>query len=236
MPTIDLMKRPVARPTAVAAGTVILLFGMVWILSAWDLSFVGSFLAAAAVAAAVAAGIHLFKSSTELGERGSRLAELMQRSPLSRRSIRDESTGLLNRWYLEQRLNEEAARCLRYGYSMAVVVLKARSVDLSRFSLDGWQEEQTMAARRCAQVIRNVDLSAALAPFEFALCLVHCDRNGAEAAVARIAQEFWEYDCWVGISLYPLDECEPGALIELAKGRSMPVTLRPSRMEEPGAA
>jgi GGDEF domain-containing protein len=208
------------RPTAIAAGVVVLLFGIVWTLSAADLTFVASFIAAGVVAGAVGGAIYLVKSSSiERGGRGSRLLELMQRSS-DRRGIRDESTGLLNRWYLERRLDEEAARCLRYGHSMAVVVLKAVAIDLARFSLDGWQEESASAARRAAQVIRNVDLSASLAPFEFALCLVHCDRIGAEAAIERIIQEFREYECRIGIAVYPEDECEPRALIELARVRS----------------
>jgi GGDEF domain-containing protein len=216
------MRENPPRPTVVAGGIVVLLFGIVWILSAWDLSFVGSFLAAIVVAAAVGAGIYLFKSMSTAGpgERSNRLLELMQRSSDARRGIRDETTGLLNRWYLERRLDEEGARCLRYGHSMAVVVLKAVAVDLTGFSIDGWQQESAVAAGRAARVIRNVDLSAALAPFEFALCLVHCDRKGADAALERITMEFKDYDCQVGIAVYPDDECEPRALIELARVRS----------------
>ena len=209
------------RPTAIAAGIVVLLFGVVWALSAWDLSLLGSFIAAAVVAAAVGTGIYVIRSSSQArGEQGNRLLELMQRSSEVRRGIRDETTGLLNRWYLERRLDEEAARCMRYGHSMAVVVLKAIAIDLARFSLDGWQQESAAAAERAASAIRNVDLSASLAPFEFALCLVHCDRTGAEAAIQRIINEFSDYDCRIGIAVYPADECEPKAMIELARVRS----------------
>ena len=218
------MSRIPARPTAIVAVIVVLLFGIVWVLSAWDLTFVGSFVAAGTVAGLVGAGIRVYQASTaEPGERGNRLLDLMQRSADARRGIRDENTGLLNRWYLERRLDEEAARCTRYGHSMAVVVLKAVAIDLARFSLDGWQQESAMAARRCAQVIRNVDLSAGLTPFEFAMCLVHCDRTGANAAIARILAEFRDYECQIGIAVYPEDDCEPRALIELARVRSRQV-------------
>jgi GGDEF domain-containing protein len=215
------MSRIPAPPTTIAAGIVVLLFGIVWWLSAADLTFVGSFVAAVIVAGLVGGSIRFFLSSAEgRGERGNRLLELMQRSSEVRRGIRDETTGLLNRWYLERRLDEEAARCKRYGHPMAVIVLKAVAIDLARFSLDGWQQESASAARRCAQVIRNVDLSASLAPFEFAMCLVHCDRNGANAAIKRILDEFRDYECQIGISVYPDDDCEPRALIELARVRS----------------
>jgi hypothetical protein len=97
-----------------------------------------------------------------------RIVSIMERSAQARRfSIRDEATGLLNRWYLERRLNEEAARCKRYGYPMSVVVLKAAVPNLSGLSIDGWQDQSAEAAQRCLNVIRNVDLSALLGPFEF---------------------------------------------------------------------
>jgi len=214
------MRKVAFQPTALAAAIVALLFGVVWTLAAWDLTLVVSFIAAVGVVAVVSAGVYTLKTRPNPGEHGSRLLELMQRSSDARRGIRDQTTGLLNRWYLERRLDEEAARCARYGYSMAVVVLKAIALDLARFSVDGWQQESAEAARRCAQVVRIVDLSAALAPFEFALCLVHCDRIGATAAADRIAHEFRDYDCHIGIAVYPADECEPRALIELARVRS----------------
>jgi GGDEF domain-containing protein len=152
-----------------------------------------------------------------------RIVSVMERSAQARRfSIRDEATGLLNRWYLERRLNEEAARCRRYGYPMAVVVLKAAVPNLSGLSLDGWQDQSADAAQRCLAVIRNVDLSALLGPFEFAICLVQCDRAGADHAVARLVNELAEYHCSAGVAVLPDDDCEPSAMIELARMRSQP--------------
>lgn len=150
-----------------------------------------------------------------------RIVSIMERSAQARRSsIRDETTGLLNPWYLERRLNEEAARCKRYGYSMAVVVLKTAVPNLSGISIDGWQEQSADAAQRCLAVIRNVDLSALLGPFEFALCLVQCDRDGAGLAIDRLVSELAEYDCSAGVAVLPDDDCEPAAMIELARMRS----------------
>ncbi|HEU0074138.1 MAG TPA: diguanylate cyclase [Dehalococcoidia bacterium] len=152
-----------------------------------------------------------------------RIVSVMERSAQARRfSIRDEATGLLNRWYLERRLNEEAARCKRYGYSMAVVVLKAAVPNLSGISIDGWQEQSADAAQRCLTVIRNVDLSALLGPFEFAICLVQCDRVAATEAIHRLVGELTEYQCSAGLAILPDDDCEPSAMIELARMRSQP--------------
>jgi GGDEF domain-containing protein len=156
-----------------------------------------------------------------------RLVSIMERSAHARRfSIRDETTGLLNRWYLERRLDEEASRCKRYGYSMAVIVLKAGVPQLSGMSLDEWQEGSTDAAQRCLSVVRNVDLSALLGPLEFAICLVHCDREGAEAALARLVTELREYNCTAGISVLPEDDVAPNAMIELARVRSQQVDFK----------
>lgn len=215
------MKTISTGPTMIAGCILVLLFCIVWTLSASDLSFMAAFLAAVLVAVAVGGGIVVFKSSAlKPGVRSNRRLELMQRSNDARRGIRDDATGLLNRWYLERRLDEEAARCGRYGHSMAVVVLKAVAIDLNRFSVDSWQGESAEAARRAAHVVRNVDLSAALGPFEFAMCLVHCDRTGAEAAITRITAEFQDYECRIGIAVFPEDDCQPRALIELARVRS----------------
>ncbi len=137
-------------------------------------------------------------------------------------TIRDETTGLCTRWYLEYRLDEEAARCRRYNHSMSVVVLRTGILDLASFSTDEWQVRSTEAARRAASIVRNVDLSAALTPFEFAICLVHCDRAGAQRAVERLTMELSDYNCEAGISIYPDDGLDPSAMIEVARTRMMP--------------
>jgi GGDEF domain-containing protein len=165
-----------------------------------------------------------------------RIISIMERSAQARRfSIRDEATGLLNRWYLERRLNEEAARCKRYGYSMAVVVLKAAIPNLSGISIDSWQEQSADAAQRCLNVIRNVDLSALLGPFEFAICLVQCDRDGADQAIERLVVELSDYETSAGVAVLPDDDCEPSAMIELARMRSQPYEAPAKETSKKGA-
>lgn len=211
------------------ASTAILFIAILWVATA-GLTIGAAVAAATTIAVVVGLIWHKLRGAVSTGSGPYRVLELMERSRESRRnSIRDESTGLLNRWYLERRLDEEAARCKRYGYSMAVVVVKCSVVDLAGISLDGWQTESAAAAHRCAQVIRDVDLSASLAPFEFAICLIHCDREGAEAAIHRIVKELAEYNCTIGISVYPADDCQPKALIDLAR-------VRAREMDAPAAA
>jgi GGDEF domain-containing protein len=171
----------------------------------------------------VEVGLWYVMMRTQQPQQEPRIVSIMERSAQARRfSIRDEATGLLNRWYLERRLNEEAARCKRYGYSMSVVVLKAGVPNLANYSIDNWQEQSADAAQRCINVIRNVDLSALLGPFEFAICLVQCDREGAQLAIGRLVQELTEYACSAGIAVLPDDDCEPSAMIELARMRAQP--------------
>jgi len=159
-------------------------------------------------------------------EHQNRAARVIHRSEAQRRgSIRDENTGLYQRWYLETRIVEEAARCRRYSHSMAIVVLRAGSMNLATWGEDSWQSRSLDIARRTASTVRNVDLSASIAPLEFALCLVHCDREGAVRALLRIGESLPEGISDAGIAVYPDDQCEPAALIELARGRSRPLRI-----------
>jgi hypothetical protein len=54
---------------------------------------------------------------------------------------------------------------------------------------------------------------------------VHCDRKGAERALERLIQELSDKNCKAGIAVFPEDNCEPSALIELARGRMEPVSV-----------
>lgn len=149
------------------------------------------------------------------------LASMMKRSDSQRRlAIRDDASGLYQRWYLELRLEEEAARCKRFGYEMAIVAVRAGLIDLSDWSFDLWRQKAAEVARSTASVVRNVDLCASLGPLEFAICLVHCDRTGADLAVERIVAELSGYTCAIGVAVYPGDQFDASALIELARGRS----------------
>lgn len=140
-----------------------------------------------------------------------------------RSSIMDETTGLYTRWYFDRRIDEEAARCTRYKHSMAVVVLRVDVVDLTTFSLDGWQKRSLEAAQRAAKVVREVDISAALSPFEFAICLVHCDRQGAYHALDRMMSQLPDYNCEAGVAVFPDEGHEPSTLVELAHARMQPL-------------
>jgi GGDEF domain-containing protein len=176
-------------------------------------------------------------ASVPAGRSPERIATLIGRGEPRRHAIRDESTGLFNRWYLEQRIEQEALRCDRYDHSMAVIVLRAGIVDLAEFSLDQWQSQSAVTADRCIKVVRNIDLSAFLAPFEFAICLIQCDHHGAEKALSRLREEFSDFAVDAGVGVYPDDGCEPLALIDLARVRSRrPATVPVARDAAPAPA
>jgi GGDEF domain-containing protein len=211
--------------TALIAVNLVLLLSWVWLASGVIA------LPVAVIAGLILAGIEvlLWRKLTEESDgsprnrrSADRIVELIggARSESRKHSIREERTGLYNRWYLEMRAEQEALRCDRYGHSMAVIVVRAGSINLAEFSLDTWQTQSAIAAERCLKVVRNIDLSAFLAPLEFAICLIQCDRAGAELAVDRLREEMTEYSLDAGVAVYPEDGCESLALIDLARVRS----------------
>jgi len=148
-----------------------------------------------------------------------RSAAVRRVDPRRKNSILDETTGLYTRWYFDRRIEEEAARSKRYKHSMAVIVLRVDVVDLTTFSLDGWQKRSLEAAQRAAKVVREVDISASLSPFEFAICLIHCDREGAYKALDRLLTQLPDYNCEAGIAVYPDEGYDASALVDLATAR-----------------
>jgi diguanylate cyclase (GGDEF)-like protein len=142
-----------------------------------------------------------------------------------RLAIYDPASGLYNRWYLELRLQEEFLRCKRFDLSMAVICVRLRSVNLAALSQDSWGGVASEVAYSLGKGVRAVDITGSLGPGEFAICLVHCDRAGAEAAASRVLQQVRGHDAEVGIAVHPDDECDGKALIELAHARLSPVSV-----------
>jgi GGDEF domain-containing protein len=168
-----------------------------------------------------------FATTTQLAAakaNGGLITQLGQENRTNRRlALYDASSGLYNRWYLELRLQEEYLRCNRYGLSMAVVCMKLGQVGLAQISTDSWGGLASELARTMGKSVRAVDITAALGPLEFAICLVHCDRKGAERAIKRVLEELDGGHARVGLAVYPEDDCDGKALIELARSRAVEV-------------
>ncbi len=195
---------------------------------AWFAAMAAS--AAVAMVFALALGFALFASwlkfAYHTATSASKASEsLMQqlgqdRSGGRRLNIYDQASGLYNRAYLELRLQEEFLRCNRYELAAALVTIKLGAVKLTAFSSDTWGALAADLARTMANTVRTVDTTAALAPLEFAICLVHCDREGANKAIDRLLRELDGHEVTVGLAVYPEDGSDARAMIEMARQRA----------------
>lgn len=136
-------------------------------------------------------------------------------------ALYDENLGLYQPWYLEMRLLEESRRCLRYGLSMSLIVVKLSSESLRNLREGAWQPDATQAAYLTARTVRAVDLTAVIGPTEFAICLVHCDRTGAESAIARLQEALKKYEPLIGAVVFPEDKVESKHMLQLARSRAV---------------
>ncbi|MGE3982932.1 MAG: GGDEF domain-containing protein [Dehalococcoidia bacterium] len=165
--------------------------------------------------------------SPSVATRDALVLRVNQQKKPSRNSVLQEGhLGLYQSWYLEMRLAEEMARCRRYGLSMALIVVRLERTSVVQLSMDGWQDDACEAAYTTAQSVRSVDLTAALGPHEFAVCLVHCDREGAETAQARIEKALAAYGPRSGLVVYPSEKVDLKQMIRLARSRA---TIRSQR-------
>ena len=115
-------------------------------------------------------------------------------------------------------------RCLRYKLSMAVLVIAvAPRPEQTEQVL---QRRAATAAYVTSREVRSVDMTAALGFNEFGVCLVHCNRAGAEAARKRLRSSLKDYECGVGIAIFPEDNCEAKQLIDLARDRASRLLLK----------
>lgn len=113
---------------------------------------------------------------------------LREHERLSRASLTDELTGLLNRRAFDNRLAEEIARASRYGTSLSLLVL-----DLDRFKEvnDEMGHAAGDALLRAVGVLlgaelRATDVAARYGGDEFALVLPELNKTGAWAVAEKI--------------------------------------------------
>ena len=183
--------------------------------SRWLFLPLGALLAFAALAVAT-----LFRVS-DLGlDDGRRRLSI---AALRRSAMYDRDLGLYQKWYFDLRLEEEAARCRRYGLSMAVLIVKAFPFEENNPTA-GWRDEAAAMAFVASGAIRAGDLCASTGPLEFSFLLLHCDAAGALAASDRLATAFAPIRCHIGTCLYPEDRIPVGDMIQMAR-RSAAIPL-----------
>ena len=140
-------------------------------------------------------------------------------------SIRDGGFGLYHPWYFDLRVKEKAERCRRNGFSMALVVLKVRPPDQAESLEKLGPEDPSNARILAASTIRALDLSTALSPLEFAICLLHCDHAGAEGLISRLQDSLLPYECSFGLAIFPNGADNAKDLIEIARSSVQPRAL-----------
>ncbi len=173
----------------------------------------------------------LFRRSREKTRLAAELeARITQEAERGRRlAIYDQRTGLLARWYFELRLLEETHLCQRYGMPMTVLTLRtSTTTNEAPVGQNGGQgfDKSSVVARS----LWSTDLATARGGGEYAVCLLHCNRAGAAPVLRRLMEELAENDSQVGMAVYPDDDCEGKALIELALSRSSPWRARTSEV------
>lgn len=103
---------------------------------------------------------------------------------------RDAVTGLPDEQYFWLRLREEYSRARRYGEAFSVAVLNVNSLRMINHAYG--DAAGCAALGRVAGVIesakRGSDVAVRLADDEFAILLLDCDRDGAEAFAERVRQ------------------------------------------------
>lgn len=140
-------------------------------------------------------------------------------------AIYNPSTGLLAQWYLELRLEEEAARGKRYGIPFVVLTLEGspeKATD-ERNSL-GYGAGQAVSA--VTSSVRRTDLVGTIGFSQFAVCLIQCDRAGAVPLIRRMMDALGEGDWRLGMAVYPDDDYAGRDLIKVASQRSAPWRVR----------
>jgi GGDEF domain-containing protein len=164
--------------------------------------------------------------AAKLGRKAPAVADsrrlLNQEADRGRRlAIYNPSTGLLAQWYFELRLDEELARAKRYELPLVVLTLTgSRSDSESGEGPFGRGADET--SRVASAVVRRTDLVGSIGFYEYAICLLHCNRAGAVPFIRRLMEALGDGDWRLGLAVYPDDDYSSKELLELADMRSGP--------------
>jgi two-component system cell cycle response regulator len=122
---------------------------------------------------------------------------------LRRLATRDQLTGVLNRREFERILEEEQERALRFGHSLALVM-----VDIDRFKMINDTHGHPVGdavlrevARRLTAQLRTVDRAARYGGEEFGLILMQTDAAGALELARRICAAVAREPVWANETL-----------------------------------
>ncbi len=110
----------------------------------------------------------------------------------------DRATGFWNRTGFELMLENEEARCSRFGHSAAVMTIHVhpgsddRTAELSR-------DASSAVLRLLRRLVRAEDIVARVSEREFAVLAVECDRHAADALLTRTRTHAAESELLLGL-------------------------------------
>ena len=133
-------------------------------------------------------------------------------------SILDPQTALLQRWYFELRVADEARRCRRYGMGMSILFIQVEDDEERAGDADWTTEIQMDIVQVLARQMRAVDLAARTGDREFALCLPHTSVEGALSLAWRISQNVGSYKVTMRKATAPDQGFDFDALYTAAEG------------------
>ncbi len=126
-----------------------------------------------------------------------------------RLAIYDRETGLLAYWYFSLRLEEEVARCVRYGQTFSILLLEAHT--------GSWtSDDESALFRYMAESFRNCDLVAHLGNLRFSVLLTNTDAQGAMVVREHLRGAEQLREITVGIASFPADGDSCEALLTAA--------------------
>ncbi|MFQ3548379.1 MAG: sigma-70 family RNA polymerase sigma factor [Armatimonadota bacterium] len=148
--------------------------------------------------------------------------------PASWAGVLDTVTGLYNRDYFIQRLNEEVSRSFRDRHSLSVVMIKIDFPDdIDRMTKMVKQEDWLYnIAQSMQKTTRKVDLLARYGDTCFSLMLPHCSEESAKKVTDRLVcvidkisldsgkkSSKIRISCKTGSALYPVDATSASGLM-----------------------
>ncbi len=209
------------RALAGIAGLLAVFVASLFVSTAVDASIV----VPVAVVAAFASGLLIMPSPTAEAEREAerrRLGRHLDRQVRNGRklSILDPQTAMLQRWYFELRVAEEARRCSRYGTSMAVMFVKVQ--DATEPDKVWSQQDEMDFVQMFGRTLRSVDLAARINEREYAVCLPHTTEAGADTAAGRLLKNSGAYSVTAFMALCPRDGIDYETLVDRAQIYTLP--------------
>jgi GGDEF domain-containing protein len=136
-----------------------------------------------------------------------------QRERARRLAIHADTPWVFNRWYFEFRVREEIQRCKRYGFQLAVLLIRleyGKELDM--------ELAESRLMRLLSTGLRPFDVPARLSAGNYGICLIQCDAAGAAAVLQRLGLDR-EFQAATGVAVYASDGEDQNVLMRIAEDR-----------------